>query len=342
RERERGEGEEEQRSEAAAANGDGEHLLHPLHPRFPHRALWRGASALQVPRGPSPEVDVEEHKKGSPLRGISTSTWSAGLASLGFLETGYLTYLKLSNSEAFCPVGDGGGGGSCGDVLNSVYSAVFGVPLPLIGMVAYGLVALLSLQQSRKNLLPGIDETNNRLILLGTTTSMATASAYFVYLLTTEFAGTSCSYCLISAFLSFSLFLLTVKDIGLEEIRKMVGLQLAIAGVILVALTSSYSSATPQLSGSGEITLEPYETVITKESTPFAISLAKHLKTIGAKMYGAFWCSHCNEQKEMFGREAVKMLDYVECFPDGVGKGRKMALECAAVGIEASNMDHQR
>lgn len=36
----------------------------------------------------------------------------------------------------------------------------------------------------------------------------------------------------------------------------------------------------------------------------------------------------------MFGREAVKMLDYVECFPDGVGKGRKMALECAAVGIE--------
>lgn len=76
--------------------------------------------------GPSPEVDVEEHKKGSPLRGISTSTWSAGLASLGFLETGYLTYLKLSNSEAFCPVGDGGGGGSCGDVLNSVYSAVFG------------------------------------------------------------------------------------------------------------------------------------------------------------------------------------------------------------------------
>lgn len=36
----------------------------------------------------------------------------------------------------------------------------------------------------------------------------------------------------------------------------------------------------------------------------------------------------------MFGREAAKILDYVECFPNGAGKGRKMAKECSAVGIE--------
>lgn len=42
-----------------------------------------------------------------------------------------------------------------------------------------------------------------------------------------------------------------------------------------------------------------FETEITTESSPLAISLAKHLQSIGAKFYGAFWCSHCHEQKEV-------------------------------------------
>jgi hypothetical protein len=37
---------------------------------------------------------------------------------------------------------------------------------------------------------------------------------------------------------------------------------------------------------------------------------------------------------QIFGREATKILDYVECFPNGAGKGKKMAPECAAAGIE--------
>ena len=36
------------------------------------------------------------------------------------------------------------------------------------------------------------------------------------------------------------------------------------------------------------------------------------LKDKGANFYGAFWCSHCQEQKELFG-EAKKLLPYVEC-----------------------------
>lgn len=86
-----------------------------------------------------------------------------------------------------------------------------GVPLSLIGMAAYGLVALLSLEQTKKYLLPIAGETDVRLILLGITTTMATASAYFLYLLSTKLAGSSCSYCLMSAILSFSLFFITLK-----------------------------------------------------------------------------------------------------------------------------------
>jgi uncharacterized membrane protein len=52
------------------------------------------------------------------------------------LETGYLSYLKLTGSEAFCPVG----GGGCGDVLDSDYSVVFGnLILPGLSSTAHGM-----------------------------------------------------------------------------------------------------------------------------------------------------------------------------------------------------------
>lgn len=37
------------------------------------------------------------------------------------------------------------------------------------------------------------------------------------------------------------------------------------------------------------------------------------LETAGAKFYGAFWCPHCMEQKQLFGRKSSKLLPYVEC-----------------------------
>lgn len=48
-----------------------------------------------------------------------------------------------------------------------------------------------------------------------------------------------------------------------------------------------------------EIVLPYFTTEITTSSSPFALSLAKHLRSVGAKMYGAFWCSHCLEQKQV-------------------------------------------
>jgi len=44
--------------------------------------------------------------------------------------------------------------------------------------------------------------------------------------------------------------------------------------------------------------------------------IAQCLTDSGAKFYGAFWCSHCSNQKEMFG-EAVQYVDYIECDPRG-------------------------
>lgn len=41
-------------------------------------------------------------------------------------------------------------------------------------------------------------------------------------------------------------------------------------------------------------------------------ALAKCLTASGAKMYGAYWCPHCQDQKTEFGT-AVEYLPYVEC-----------------------------
>lgn len=49
-------------------------------------------------------------------------------------------------------------------------------------------------------------------------------------------------------------------------------------------------------------------------------ALAQCINTSGAKMYGAFWCPHCQATKAMFGKSA-QYLPYVECStPDGKGQ----------------------
>jgi hypothetical protein len=57
---------------------------------------------------------------------------------------------------------------------------------------------------------------------------------------------------------------------------------------------------------------------------------AQCLKAKGAKMYGAWWCPHCAEQKEMFGF-AFQYVNYTECSPEGQ---RTMNETCKQAGIK--------
>ncbi|MCX6751609.1 MAG: thioredoxin domain-containing protein [Candidatus Nomurabacteria bacterium] len=59
-------------------------------------------------------------------------------------------------------------------------------------------------------------------------------------------------------------------------------------------------------------------------------TFAQCLKDKGAIFYGAFWCPHCQAQKELFGSSA-KYLPYVECStPDGQNQTK----ECIDKKIE--------
>jgi hypothetical protein len=43
---------------------------------------------------------------------------------------------------------------------------------------------------------------------------------------------------------------------------------------------------------------------------------AKCVSAKGVRMYGAWWCPHCAEQKDAFGY-AFQYVNYVECSPEG-------------------------
>jgi hypothetical protein len=59
-------------------------------------------------------------------------------------------------------------------------------------------------------------------------------------------------------------------------------------------------------------------------------AFAKCLTSKQAKMYGLYWCPHCAEQKEMFGK-SFQYVTYVECAIKG---SHELAPECKAAGVK--------
>lgn len=49
---------------------------------------------------------------------------------------------------------------------------------------------------------------------------------------------------------------------------------------------------------------------------PWVRGLVEHLVKTDAKFYGASWCPHCSEQKELFGPSSNR-VPYIECSPGG-------------------------
>lgn len=58
--------------------------------------------------------------------------------------------------------------------------------------------------------------------------------------------------------------------------------------------------------------------------------LAQCLTDQGVKMYGAYWCPHCQKQKKLFGK-AFSKVDYVECAVPGNPQSQVPA--CKDAGI---------
>ena len=226
------------------------------------------------------------------------------LAGFGAFETGYLAIQKLQGSTPLCL--DGG----CNDVLTGPYSTLpfINIPLPLIGFAAYAIIAMLSMNS--------LDKKPTQDIVLFLSTSMATFSAYLMILLT-FILHASCPYCYLSAAISTALAITAWDSKIVPNINRAFGIATSAAAITFLSSIALFLTTNVLIfTGSAEASTAPLAQImaaepgakgvnkppkLTKTTTPEALAVAKQLKDINAKMYGAYWCSHCFNQKDALG-----------------------------------------
>ncbi|ABW27932.1 vitamin K epoxide reductase family protein [Acaryochloris marina] len=268
-----------------------------------------------------------------PRRRTKTSglhRWSrpliGALAVLGATNTGYLTATKLAGGEAACPTE------GCDLVLSSPYATVLGQPLALFGLLAYIAMAIFALAPlaiggDNKELRATAENTTWFLLFMGST-AMMFFSWYLMYIMYAKFvvpygAGAICIYCVASATLATLMFLLTILGRSWEDAGQLIFTGIIVSVVTLVGTLGIYSQIDRPVaansdteykvtSGTGQVFF-----TITDSSGEAELELAKHLKQTDAKMFGAFWCPHCADQKKLFGVQAISEMPYVECAPEG-------------------------
>ncbi len=72
------------------------------------------------------------------------------IAILGIIITGYLTYVHITHTQPFCPLG---GEGTCGSVLQSSYATMFHVPVALLGFLIWSLIGYFAWKNKEKEIM---------------------------------------------------------------------------------------------------------------------------------------------------------------------------------------------
>jgi uncharacterized membrane protein len=262
----------------------------------------------------------------------------AAVAILGAINTGYLTATKLIGTEAACPTS------GCQQVLSGPYAYVFGLPLALFGLLAYLAITAFALAplainpDTNKQLRNNLENWTWLLLFMGST-AMMVFSGYLMYIMFSQYvvpfgAAGICVFCLLSAIFALTLFVLTLKGRDWEDKGQLLFTGVIVAMVTIVGTLGVY--AIP--GGGGATTAETSGATgapITTTSGESEIALAQHLTAIGAKMYSAYWCPHCHDQKQRFGSEAFALINNIECAEDGYNSQTAVCLE-AAPTIEAA------
>ena len=265
-------------------------------------------------------------KKSTPKFHRYTRLLIAGLATVGAAVTAYLTAVKLTGSSTTCPTK------GCDIVLSSPYATVFGQPLALFGLLAYismiglAIAPLLASGSEKKELREKLTNWTKPLLLIGGT-AMMIFSGYLMYLLAAEIRAL-CIYCLGSAVISTSLFLLAWLGQDWPDFFKPVFVSVVTATIVMASTLGVYADVNSPVTASDSTAQSGFE--ITTQSGPAENALAQHLKDTDAIFYGAWWCPHCFDQKQLFGDEAAEAVPYIECAtPDG----QAQTAACQEAGI---------
>jgi len=229
------------------------------------------------------------------------------MALPGMALTAYLTVSAWSGQAvAGCSAGS-----PCDIVLSSRWAKLLGLPTSFWGFLAYASLAAIAFIKGA--------ERHWKLAwivsLWGALYSLYLTSVALIEL------KAACPYCLASSLLMLVILgtVLCQQPGDLPKFSWRPWLFKTVAGglVVLLALHLYYAGVWGRPEGPED---------------PGVRALAEHLARSGAKFYGAYWCSHCQEQKEMFG-ESAHRLPYIECSPQGRAGPR--AFECQVEDIRS-------
>lgn len=249
-----------------------------------------------------------KHRQSAPSRqpGSPLLNLALLLALAGILLTAYLSAVHwFGERPAWCEAGAG-----CDLVQDSRYSVLFALPLAFWGLLTYaGVAGFVALARHR----PRYWFRAWLLAAMG-----AGLSLYFTALSVFDIQAL-CPWCLASTALMLALVVVLAlarpADRGAPPLAS-AAVSGSTVGLVLIGLLHLHWS------GAFDPAAGPED--------PWLRGLASHLEASGAKFYGAYWCPHCQEQKDAFGASAAR-LPYVECSPGGP-KGPQ-ASACAEAGI---------
>lgn len=302
--------------------------------------------AAEPPRG-EVEVDVDAD---DGFRGVRKVL--AALAAVGVAETAWLSVAKaFASPAAICRTS------GCVEVLSGPYSTFVGVPLSAVGMLAYASFAALALYPlgaADEEVVVGDDgetearsaaevyairDAATRPLLLALSSALLVFASYFMWLLTAVIRDT-CPYCVFSAALSTTLFVLTAF-VG-KAVRR-AGAAVKIGGVSAVFSAFAAAAVFVLSSPGGLLAQMPSEPqappAITEQSDSRTMAIGRNLKKRGAKMYGAYWCSHCYDQKQRLGQKAFAKVEYIECDKGGVNTQAPLCREKRIPGYPTWEID---
>ena len=249
----------------------------------------------------------------------------AVLSTIGAIDTGAITLKRWGLlGPLLCP----GGGGDCDKVLNSPWGTLFGQPLSLFGCLAYATVLVLALLplllqgEARRDLL-----ARSRWFLFLLTAAMAVFSVVLMAVMLFKIQAL-CPFCILSALLSLALLVLSLLSGEWDDKGQLIFR--GVLAALLVGITG-IGWATAMDRPETAVTGPGMPMPVTSASTPASIALADHLTAKGAVMYSAYWCPHCHEQKELFGKQATARLKVLECAPDGQNSQAEL---CASKKIQ--------
>jgi uncharacterized membrane protein/glutaredoxin len=242
-----------------------------------------------------------------------------GAAVVGLLVSAYLAAVDLTGGATLCLAGS-----DCDIVRASSYGQLAGLPVAALGVIYFAVVLGMALW-----LAPW---PQRQLPILG---GIGLGAALAFVALQGLVLQAWCPYCLIADTAALGVGVRTLWPGQRRSPTSSVARGVGGAVLAVAVLVAGYAVNPPTMSGSDRIGTAGTGSAAGARAVSLSpdrlAALADHLRESGATFYGAYWCPHCQAQKQLFGAAATQ-LPYVECDPRGAD-ARPDA--CQAAGVRA-------